>query len=168
MCSIYDVKLLSPRHENLRSWMEFTRAASLSTVMTLFRALMHPPSLLWHCSAQLCQDLNCYSAKLIFQLTAVEKQNSRIVEGRAIGEKGSFLYLAERAPCGVLLKEYAKNWSFVHWQYGNFSITSKMVEKDEWLCRGRRGTSAEGLEGGAWKFGRSGLRFHICALGYVT
>lgn len=144
MCSICDVKLLSPRHENLRSLTESTRAAPLTTVKTWFRALMHPPSLLYHRSAQLCQDLNRYSAKIIFQLIAVEKQNSRTVEGRALGEKGSFLYLAKRAPCGVLLKEYAKNWSFVRRQYGNFSITSKMVEKDEWLCGGRRGTSAGG------------------------
>ena len=107
MCSIYDVKLLSPRHEDLWSLLESTMATSLTTVRTLFRALMDPPSLLCHHSAQLCQDLNCYSAKLIFQLTAVEKQNSLIVGGRAIREKGSFLYSAKRAPCGVLLKEDA-------------------------------------------------------------
>ena len=41
--------------------------------------------------------------------------------------------------------------------------TLKTVEK-EWLCGGRRGTSAEGLEGGSLKFGRSGVRFHISVL----
>lgn len=102
----YDAKLLSPRHENLWSLMESTVAASLTTVLTLFRALMYPPFLSHH-SAQLCQDLNCYSATLIFQLTAAETQNSLIAGRRAVTQKGSFLYSAKRAPRRVLLKEDA-------------------------------------------------------------
>lgn len=117
----YDAKLLSPRHDNLWSLMESTMAASLTTVMTLFRALMHPPFLSHH-SAQLCQDLNCYSATLIFQLTAAETQNSLVVGGK----RAHFYIELKGHPAGYFSRKMHRT--------GLLSIDSmetlKMVEKE--------------------------------------